>query len=358
MSENYSVMKDKFEDSYSLEVQEKTKKNLIWIIVFSIAMLFAGFTSAYIVSMGDTFWVKVGLPSAFYISTAAIILSSLTLVLATRAAKQQNIQQSRIFVLLTLVFGILFGVFQFVGYGKLIESGANPVTRIIVSEGRYGDYFEIKKDGQYLTVENNQYVFDGSQLKGSELASLQSFAKQFLEVDKDGVPANLDYATYKLLYKGEPIEYQKGDLIRPNGESLQKLDLDRLRLLALNIVDNRADFFMSGEMGKDFHLYFNGKELDYKERTLMYEGQPLSANLQNKLLRGNKDMSTAYFYIVTILHLLHVVAGVIMLLVMTKRSFTGEISAKNALGLKAGSIFWHFLGVLWIYLLLFLTFIH
>ena len=69
-------------------------------------------------------------------------------------------------------------------------------------------------------------------------------------------------------------------------------------------------------------------------------------------------MSTAYFYIITILHLLHVVAGIIMLLVMTKRSFTGEIVEKNALGLKAGSIFWHFLGVLWIYLLLFLTFIH
>tara|TARA_B100000508_G_scaffold141097_1_gene146994 strand:- start:84907 stop:85962 length:1056 start_codon:yes stop_codon:yes gene_type:complete len=351
-------MREKFEDSYSLETQEKTKKNLTWIIVFSIAMLFAGFTSAYIVSMGDTFWIKVGLPNAFYISTAAILLSSATLFLASRSAKQKNIGQTRIFVLITLVLGVLFGVFQFVGYNKLIDSGANPVTRIIVSEGRYGDYYEIKKDGEYLTVENNQYAFDGKQLEGNELKDFQSFAKQFLNVDKDGIPKNLDYSTYSLYYKGQPLAYTNGELVRPNGEKLQLLDLDRLRALARNIVDNRADFFVSGEMGKDFHLYFNGKELDYKERTLMYNGKPLSANLQNKLLRGNKDMSTAYFYIITILHLLHVVAGIIMLLVMTKRSFTGEIVEKNALGLKAGSIFWHFLGVLWIYLLLFLTFIH
>ncbi len=351
-------MREKFEDSYSLETQEKTKKNLVWIIVFSIAMLFAGFTSAYIVSMGDTFWIKVGLPNAFFISTAAIVASSLTLFLAGRAAKQKNHGQSKTFVLITLILGLFFGVFQFVGYSDLIKSGANPVTRIIVSDGRYGDYYEITKNGKYLTVENNQYAFEGKKLKGEELSDLQAFAKQFLNVDKEGITSNLDYSTFSLLYKGQPLAYTNNELVRPNGEKLQLLDLDRLRALSRNIVDNRADFFVSGEMGKDFHLYFNGKELDYEERTLMYNGKPLSANLQNKLLRGNKDMSTAYFYIITILHLLHVVAGIIMLLVMTKRSFTGEIVEKNALGLKAGSIFWHFLGVLWIYLLLFLTFIH
>jgi cytochrome c oxidase subunit 3 len=351
-------MRENFDNSYSLETQEKAKKNLVWIIVFSIAMLFAGFTSAYIVSMGNTFWVKVGLPNAFFISTAAIVLSSITLILATRAAKQKQVGKARGFILITLVLGILFGTFQFVGYGDLIKSGANPVTRIIVSEGRYGDYYEIQKNGTYLTVENNQYAIDGKKLVGSDLKELQDFANQFLEVDRNGIPGNLDYTTYTLYYKGQPLAYTNGELVNPKGEKLQLLDLDRLRLLSRNIVDNRADFFMSGEMGKDFHLYFNGKELDYNERTLMYNGKPLSANLQNKLLRGNKDMSTAYFYIITVLHLLHVVAGVIMLLVMTKRSFTGEIVEKNALGLKAGSIFWHFLGVLWLYLLLFLLFIH
>ncbi len=351
-------MKEKFTSSYSLETQEKTKKNLVWIIVFSIAMLFAGFTSAYIVSMGDTFWIKIDLPIAFYISTAVIVVSSLTLFLAMRAARKENKSQARVFIVFTLLLGVLFGVFQFQGYATLVDRGAHWVTRIIVSEGRYGDYFEIKKQGTYLTVENNQYAYNDAKLKENDLKELQDFASQFLSVDQKGVPNDLDYTKFKLYYKGEPLAFTKGELVRPNGEKLELLDLDRLRLLSRNIVDNRADFFMSGEMGKDFELLYNGKPLEYKERTLMYDGQPLSANLQNKLLRGNKDMSTAYFYIITVLHLLHVVAGVIMLLVMTKRAFTNEIFEKNALSLRAGSIFWHFLGVLWLYLLLFLLFIH
>lgn len=350
-------MKDKFEDSYSPEVVEKSKKNLVWVTVFSIAMLFAGLTSAYIVSMGDSFWIKVALPNAFYISTAIIVLSSITLFLSVRAAKSKNTSQAKLFVSLTLILGILFGVFQFLGYQKLVDDGAHFVTRIIVSDGRYGDYFEIKKKGTYLEVENNQYVFEGEKLKGKDLESLQNFAKQFLVKDKNNLEG-IDYGDYTLHYNGEPLALVDSRLIFPNGEELELLDYERLQSLSRNIVDNRADFFMRGEMGKEFKLLYNGKELEYKNRKLLIDGQELSNNFQNKLLRGNKDTSTAYFYIITILHLLHVVAGVIWLLIMTKRSFTAEIVEKNALSLRAGSIFWHFLGVLWIYLLLFLLFIH
>jgi cytochrome c oxidase subunit 3 len=351
-------MKDKFDNSYPEEVQEKAKKNLVWVSVFSILMLFAGFTSAYIVSMGGSFWVKISLPTAFFISTAVIIISSITLFLATRAAKNKKASTARGFVLVTLLLGILFGVLQFVGYSKLVDNGAHFVTHIIVNDGRYGDYFEIKKEGQFLEVENNQYVFQGEQLEGETLKELQDFAAQFLKNDKDAL-SNINYGSeYILYYNGEPLALVEGSLILPNGENLGLLNYDRLRDLSRNIVDNRADFFMRGELGKDFELLYNGKELQYKNRKLMIDGQELSNNFQNKLLRGNRDTSTAYFYIITILHLLHVVAGIIWLIVMTKRSFTGDITNKNALSLKAGSIFWHFLGVLWIYLLLFLVFIH
>lgn len=351
-------MKDKFDNSYPPEVQEKAKKNLVWVTVFSITMLFAGFTSAYIVSMGGSFWVKVDLPSAFYISTAVIIASSLTLFFATKAAKNKNISIARGFVLVTLLLGVLFGILQFLGYKKLVDNGAHFVTHIIVSDGRYGDYFEIKKDGHFLEVENNQYIFQGEQLQGEDLKELQNFANQFLKQNKNEL-TGIDYGkNYTLYYKEEPLALVDGTFILPNGEDLGLLNYDRLRALSRNIVDNRADFFMRGELGEDFKLLYNGKELDYKNRKLMIDGQELSNNFQNKLLRGNRDTSTAYFYIITILHLLHVVGGIIWLLVMTKRSFTGEISDKNALALKSGSIFWHFLGVLWIYLLLFLVFIH
>ncbi|MDX1652887.1 MAG: cytochrome c oxidase subunit 3 [Brumimicrobium sp.] len=350
-------MKDKFEKSYSPEVVEKTKKNLVWVTVFSITMLFAGFTSAYIVSMGDSFWIKIDLPDAFYISTVLIVVSSITLWLGLKSAKAKKTGSTRIYILTTLFLGILFAIFQFMGYQKLVERGAHWVSRIIVSDGRYGDYYEIKKDGAFLEVINNQYAYKGEVLKGEELDDLQSFAGQFLTKERNNLDG-IEYGDYILYYKGEPVSLVNGQFFLPNGDPIELLDYERLVFLARNIVDNRADFFMKGEMGKDFKLLYNGKELDYKNRKLYLNGQELPTNYQNKLLRGNKDTSTAYFYIITVLHLLHVLAGVIWLLIMTKRSFTGEIVEKNAMSLKAGSIFWHFLGVLWIYLLLFLVFIH
>ncbi|WP_107038957.1 cytochrome c oxidase subunit 3 [Brumimicrobium mesophilum] len=352
-------MKKNFDDSYPKDVQAKVKKNLVWIVCVSISMMFAGFTSAYIVSMGDSFWVKVDLPTAFYISTAFIAISSLVLFGAVKAAKSGNVSRARLMVVTTLFLGIGFGVFQFLGYKALVKSGAHWVTNVIVDDGRYGDYFEIKKDGEYLTVENNQYYLNNKQIEGEDKIELQSFASQFLVPNlSDLKNKNIKYGDFTLLYKSEPLTFLDGEFLRPNGERLEELDFQRLRYLAQNVKDDRADFFMQGEMGKDFKLFYNGNELDYKERTLMYKGKPLSANLQNKLLRGNKDMSTAYFYVITILHLLHVVAGLIMLIVMSVRSYTSENSYKMAISLGAGSVFWHFLGVLWLYLLLFLLFIH
>lgn len=351
-------MKDRFGNEYSPEVKQKTKTNLVLIICFSVFMLFAGLTSGYIVSMGDGFWVKIGLPTPFLISTVVIVVSSITLWLATRAVKQKDQAKTKLFMSLTLVLGILFGVFQFQGYAKLVESGAMFNTWIIVSDGRYGDYFKIKKEDAFLGVENNQYTWKGEKLVGDQLKELQNFMRQFLSLKKNEL-GNIEHKTnYTLYFKGEPLSYINNTLMRPNGEAIKLLDYERLQFLAQNIVDNRADFFMSGEMGKDFNLYYKGKPLDYVDRTLMYNGQELSKNLQNKLLRGNKDTSTAYLYILTVLHLLHVIAGIFMLISFTKTSFSAGYSDDSVRSVKAGVIFWHFLGGLWIYLLLFLTFIH
>lgn len=352
-------MKNEFKESYPPEVREKVRKNIIWFLVISISMMFAGFTSAYIVSMGDSFWVKFSLPTPFYISTTLIIISSIILILANKAVKKGNLKRARIFIIGTLIFGIGFAVFQFLGYKKLVNDGAYAVSHIIVNKGRYGNYYEIKKDGKYLTVNNNAYYFDGKKMEGKQKKAFQSFAQQFLVPNLAKLQKKkLKFADFTLLYKSEPLTYKDGKLIRPNGKSLQRLDFERLHALAKNIVDNRADFFISGELGKDFHLYYNENELQYKQRTLMYKGQALSPNLQNKLLRGNQDKSTSYFYIITILHLLHVIAGLIFLIVMAIRSYPKDNPKEMAVSLSSGTIFWHFLGILWIYLLLFLIFIH
>lgn len=71
-------------------------------------------------------------------------------------------------------------------------------------------------------------------------------------------------------------------------------------------------------------------------------------------LTGN--ISGSFFYVVTALHLLHLMGGLLAVLITTFRSAAGKYTPSNYLGLKLCAIFWHFLDGLWLYLFLFLQF--
>ena len=154
----------------------------------------------------------------------------------------------------------------------------------------------------------------------------------------------------------EQVKVEGGKLIAGT-KILQYTDMRRLKFLAWNIRDNRGDFYHKGKLGKDFNVFYKGKELSYKNRNLMFGGKILSAPLQLKA-NQSRDTSTSYLYIITVLHLLHVLAASIYLLRMVIISFKSDISEKNSLSIRLGSIFWHFLGILWLYLFLFLIYIH
>lgn len=340
------------------EVREKMKRNLVYVGIFSIVMLFAGFTSAYIVSMGDVFWVKYPLPMGFWISTVLIGLSSLFYVIAIRAGKSKNYGQLKTFMVLTLLSGIGFAVFQWVGYGQLVDTGANFRNSIMVVDGRYGDYFEIKYKGQFIEVDANEYKIAGKPLNEAQKKALKSYMKTFeTTANPSGYKINSLDPDFVLYFKNEPLSLQNGKLIKPNGEAVLYLDMRRLMQLAWNVRDGRGDFFHKGELGKDFSIYYKGKELNYKDRTLMFGNKKLSAPLQNKI-NQSRDTATSYLYIITVLHLLHILGALFYLIKMTKLSFSKTFTEQNQLSLKLGAIFWHFLGLLWLYLLLFLLFIH
>jgi cytochrome c oxidase subunit 3 len=352
-------MNREFEKELSPEVREKTKKNLVYVAIFSIIMLFAGFTSAYVVSMGDSFWLKYPLPVEFWVSTAVIALSSISMILAIRAAKNDQQTKVRLFMSVTLLAGIAFVVFQFRGYKALTSFGAHAVNNhIIVTEGRYGDYFEIKYNGSFIEVDGNDFLLNGKKLSKTQMSNLQEFMNQFLEVDREKKPIVTNYGSYFVLYLDQaPLGLMNGQLTKPNGKTLQYVDMLRLRDLAVNIRDGRGDFFVKGKLGKDFSIYFKGKELQYKNRELLYEGRKLSKYLQIKAMETS-DTASSYLYIITFLHLLHVMVTLIYMIKLTKRSFSGEFNSSDTLGIRVGAIFWHFLGLLWLYLLLFLLFIH
>jgi len=95
------------------------KKFAMWIAIGSIIMMFGGLTSGYIVRKSQGNWEQISLPIEFYISTAVIILSSLTLMMALRTFKQRKMQAHRNLVTITLLLGIAFTVLQYMGFKDL-----------------------------------------------------------------------------------------------------------------------------------------------------------------------------------------------------------------------------------------------
>ncbi len=98
-------------------------KFTLWIGIGSILMMFAGLTSAYIVKRNQANWITFELPLAFWYSTAAIVLSSITLFLAGRSFRERNMKQYRSLMTVTIVLGVLFIAMQVVGFNQLVKQG-------------------------------------------------------------------------------------------------------------------------------------------------------------------------------------------------------------------------------------------
>jgi len=334
------------------------KKNLVYVGIFSIIMMFAGLTSAYIVSMGGGFWLKYPLPGAFYISTLCVVLSSLTFIYAIANAKKDKFNQVKLGLVSTLILGLLFIVFQFKGFNLLTESGIHPAKNyIMVSEGRYGDYFEIKYKGDYIQVNGNDYLANNKKLSAENFSELKKYTSQFLSIKQNDTLKIKADKNFELLLRNQKLTVRNNHLYVNDSTVMDFVDEIRLKQLAENIRDERGDFFARGKYGKDFTIYFKGVALDYKDRTLMYDNKKLKPYLQIKAAEA-ADTASSYLYILIVLHVLHIAITLLYLIRVTIGSFSNKYNKNNNLALVTGGIFWHFLGLLWIYLLLFLIFIH
>lgn len=105
-------------------------KFALWVAMGSITMMFAGLTSAYIVRHAQGNWVYYKLPFLFTLSTIAIVLSSITMIMGVRAFKQRAMPRYRMLISITLILGIIFGLCQFMGFNQLyannIRVDGNP----------------------------------------------------------------------------------------------------------------------------------------------------------------------------------------------------------------------------------------
>lgn len=183
------------------KVKERSYKQMLLVSMISMTMMFAGLTSAYVVSTKREDWVNFEIPQAFYISTLLILLGSLTFFLAKKALSHDLHSKTSLWLSVTLALGLGFVFFQLEGFAQLIDSG----------------------------------------------------------------------------------------------------------------------------------LYFTGEK---------------------------SNIATSFLYVITMAHMVHMFAGLIVLIVILWKHQQKKYSSTNKLGLELGLIFWHFLDLLWLYLFLFFVFIN
>ncbi|MCS6991894.1 MAG: cytochrome c oxidase subunit 3 [Chitinophagales bacterium] len=71
-------------------------------------------------------------------------------------------------------------------------------------------------------------------------------------------------------------------------------------------------------------------------------------------IRLSGNVSGSYLYVISGVHAAHVVGGVVMLVISLVRSWRQAIRVERLAGLQLLATYWHFVDLLWLYLIVFL----
>ncbi|MCC6584920.1 MAG: hypothetical protein IT271_14540 [Chitinophagales bacterium] len=96
----------------------------MYLFIVTTSMIFAGFTSAFLVRKGGGgAWTPFDIPAIFKVSTLLILLSSVFLQAAHIANKKQHKLMTAVGLFFTLVLGLLFCYYQIQGWKQLNDAG-------------------------------------------------------------------------------------------------------------------------------------------------------------------------------------------------------------------------------------------
>lgn len=245
--------------NHTPEVMAKTKKMMMYFIIFAIVMLFGGFTSAYILLNTGTYWVHIYPATSLWLSIAMLIASSFTMILATRNIKQNKVQASRAMLGITLFFGLAFTVTQLMGWQQLNNMGMG--TTIVETE---------------------------------------------------------------------------------NGPATTWNNIEKI----------------TGEYMVDFHVYKDGQILDYQNGNYYAPTDPLKEEPINNKIAVNTNNSGAFIWVLIWVHIIHLALGLLYLMFNIYRLSKKKINPEISVQLHNNGLYWHFMGILWVYLFVFLFIIH
>jgi cytochrome c oxidase subunit 3 len=75
------------------------------------------------------------------------------------------------------------------------------------------------------------------------------------------------------------------------------------------------------------------------------------------LIGARSNSAASFLFVITGLHMLHVLGGVIALLVAFIRAYTANKRNYSAIPVEITATYWHFVDILWIYLFVFYNWI-
>ena len=89
---------------------------------------------------------------------------------------------------------------------------------------------------------------------------------------------------------------------------------------------------------------------------LQFQGFSSLVDMGYYFTGAQSNVTTSFLYVLVLVHLAHLIAGLVVLLVVIINHRRGKY-AEKPLGFSLAHTFWHFLGFLWVYLFLFLYFL-
>ncbi len=106
----------------------------LWLLLAAIVIMFAGFTSSYIVRSGGQDWRPIPRLPVLWFNTAVLLLSSLTMQLSVMSVKTRWGQDKKLafWLLVTVLLGLTFLGGQFAAWQQLVKLGVylstNPAS--------------------------------------------------------------------------------------------------------------------------------------------------------------------------------------------------------------------------------------
>jgi cytochrome c oxidase subunit 3 len=108
----------------------------VWLAIGSIVMLFTALASAYIVrSASGNDWQPIAVPRVLWLSTALILISSVTMEVSRRSLKRQSEAGYGRWLVITGALGLGFLASQLVAWRQLVRQG------VYMASNPYNSFF-------------------------------------------------------------------------------------------------------------------------------------------------------------------------------------------------------------------------